>query len=130
MLCSDRAVNTKALPVPRLRIVFDGKTAFGPGKAELLEAILETGSIAAAGRQLGMSYRRAWLLVDELNRMFTEKVVITAKGGKRGGGAKLTPTGENVLSLYRRMESIAFKKMTEELTKMQRLTGSSKGEEP
>ena len=130
MLCSDRAVNTKTLPVPRLRIVFDGETAFGPGKAELLEAIVETGSIAAAGRRLDMSYRRAWLLVDELNHMFVEKVVVTAKGGKRGGGAKLTSTGENVLSVYRRMEGIAFKKMAKELTKLQGLTGSSKGEEP
>jgi len=89
----------------RLRVVFGPDVVLGPGKADLLEGIRETGSISAAGRRLKMSYKRAWDLVDALNRYFTEPVVHTSKGGIGGGGASLTPWGDEVLALYRRIEA-------------------------
>jgi len=76
----------------------------GPGKADLLEAIIAEGSISAAGRALGMSYRRAWLLVDEMNRCFDPVLVETLKGGGRERGAKVSATGLAVLEAYREME--------------------------
>lgn len=91
----------------RLRIMLGDEIAFGPGKAELLEAIKATGSISAAGKIMDMSYRRAWLLVDAMNRCFHTALVETAKGGKNGGGAQVTPYGEEVLRRYRAMESAA-----------------------
>lgn len=75
--------------------------ALGPGKADLLAAIAEAGSISAAGRKLGFSYRRTWLLVDTMNRCWREPLVATAHGGARGGGATLTPLGASVLERYR-----------------------------
>jgi len=78
--------------------------AIGPGKAALLEAIARTGSISAAGRELGFSYRRAWLLTDVMNRSWAEPLILTAKGGSHGGGAQLSPLGQDVLKLYRDLE--------------------------
>jgi len=80
------------------------ETAMGPGKADLLEAIARNGSISAAGRALGMSYRRTWLLVDTMNRCWREPLVDTAAGGSRGGGARLTDLGQQVLDGYREVE--------------------------
>jgi molybdate transport system regulatory protein len=91
----------------RLRVVLAPGVALGPGKADLLEAIAATGSISAAGRRMGMSYKRAWTLVDELNGWFVEPLVEAGKGGAGGGGARLTGTGEAVLAAYRRMEERA-----------------------
>ncbi len=91
----------------RLRIVLEPGVALGPGKADLLEAIQDAGSIAGAGRRLGMSYKRAWGLVESLNEDFGTALVSTTKGGKAHGGARLTAEGEKVLSLYRRMEAQA-----------------------
>ena len=88
----------------RLRINLADEIAFGPGKAELLEAIKTAGSISAAGKTMDMSYRRAWLLVDSMNRCFNKPLVETAKGGKNGGGAQITAFGEEVLLAYREME--------------------------
>ena len=88
----------------KLRFDFDETRRLGPGKIELLEAIRRHGSIAAAGRDFGMSYRRAWLLVDELNHMFTAPVVEARGGGRNGGGAVLTEQGETIVSLYREAE--------------------------
>jgi len=82
------------------RLMHHGEIAMGPGKAELLEAILKTGSISSAGKAMQMSYRRAWMLVDVMNRCFKEPLVHTAKGGKDGGGATLTPLGLQVLESY------------------------------
>ena len=79
--------------------------AMGPGKADLLEAIDREGSIAAAGRALGMSYRRSWILVDEMNRCFHEKLVVTLTGGGRERGARLTETGRTVLAAYRELDA-------------------------
>ncbi len=85
-----------------LRVILSDSVALGPGKAELLEHIVETGSIAAAARKMKMSYRRAWLLLAELNACFKSPVVETAKGGKGGGGgAVLTPLGQELLKRYR-----------------------------
>ena len=87
----------------KLRVMFGTEIAIGPGKAELLEAIAATGSISASAKRVGMSYRRAWLLVDTMNRCFREPVVASATGGTGGGGARLTPFGERVLARYRAM---------------------------
>ena len=76
----------------------------GPGKVRLLELVAEHGSISAAGRAAGMSYRRAWLLLDELNRSFPEPVIDAAKGGRSGGGATLTPFGARLIAAYRIIE--------------------------
>ena len=88
----------------RLRIRRGDDIAVGPGKIDLLEAIDTAGSITAAARSLGMSYRRAWLLVDTMNRCFRTPVVEAEAGGKRGGGAHLTRLGRDVIERYRRIE--------------------------
>ena len=90
-----------------LRIDFDESRALGPGKIRLLETVGETGSISAAGRALGMSYRRAWQLIDALNQTFREHVVTTRGGGAGGGGARLTPFGATLIEDYRAMEQDA-----------------------
>ncbi len=90
-----------------MRIDFGPDRAIGPGKIRLLEAIHATGSISKAGRSLAMSYRRAWLLVDDMNRCFREPVVTTQPGGARGGGAALTPFGAELIKKYRVIESEA-----------------------
>ena len=92
-----------------IRVDLSASCAIGPGKIRLLELIDETGSISAAGRAMEMSYRRAWLLLDELNQTFCEPVATTAQGGRSGGGASLTPFGKRVVTGYRRMESEAHK---------------------
>lgn len=91
----------------RLRLYRDKEIAIGPGKVELLEAIADTGSISSAARHLGMSYRRAWLLVDAMNRSLREPAVATAAGGSHGGGAQLTATGLAVIRHYRDVEAAA-----------------------
>ncbi|MES5046325.1 winged helix-turn-helix domain-containing protein [Rhizobium nepotum] len=96
---------------PVLRIDFPPGERLGHGKIELMELIVETGSISAAGRAMDMSYRRAWLLVDALNRMFRQPVIESQRGGKQGGGAALTTFGTELLERYRGME----KRMNEAL---------------
>jgi len=91
----------------KLQLLCGDRFAMGPGKADLLEAIARDGSISAAGRALGMSYRRAWLLVDEMNRCFTGKLVETLAGGGRERGARLTEEGRTVLAAYRTLEAEA-----------------------
>jgi molybdate transport system regulatory protein len=91
-----------------VRVDFGADRALGPGKIRLLEAIGETGSISRAGRALGMSYRRAWLLVDDMNRCFRASVVATQPGGARGGGAELTPFGLELIENYRAIEAQAM----------------------
>jgi molybdate transport system regulatory protein len=99
----------KAMPKLTLRIDFDADRAIGPGKVKLLEMIDKHGSISEAGRQMGMSYRRAWLLVDSLNRSFNVPVIASQKGGQHGGGAALTEFGHAVVQHYRAIESAAEK---------------------
>ncbi|MDI7861478.1 LysR family transcriptional regulator [Rhizobiaceae bacterium n13] len=94
-------------PNVTLRIDFENGTRLGPGKAELLARIAEHGSIRAAGAAMDMSYRRAWLLADEINRMFREPSIFTRHGGKSGGGAGLTAFGTELLALFQRMEAQA-----------------------
>lgn len=102
---------------PRLtfRLILGETIALGPGKIQLLEAIRETGSIAGAGRRMQMSYKRAWHLVDTMNRCFRTPLVEASKGGASGGGACITPLAEEVIALYRRLEARARKAARAEL---------------
>jgi molybdate transport system regulatory protein len=93
-------------PSLRIRIVFGDAAMLGPGKADLLALIRETGSIAAAGRAMSMSYKRAWSLVEEMNAAFRDPLVESVRGGPQGGGARLTEAGEAVLEHYRKLEEI------------------------
>jgi molybdate transport system regulatory protein len=106
-------------PRLRIRIVFGDQEMIGPGKAELLERIDRCGSIAAAGREMGMSYKRAWDLVGTLNAMFVEPLVESTRGGPRGGGALLTENGRDVLALYRSFEREAAEGGAERLRALQ-----------
>ncbi len=105
-------------PRLKIRIVFDEGNMIGPGKAQLLERIAASGSIAAAGREMRMSYKRAWTLIETMNAMFREPVVTSIRGGSRGGGAQLTPTGERVLALYRAFEADAARAGRAHLTEL------------
>src|SRR5688572_12846469 len=105
----------------RLRIVLEPDIAIGPGKADLLESIRATGSIAAAGRRLGMSYKRAWLLVETMNACFKSPLVEASRGGRARGGATLTPDGERVLDCYRRMEALTGKAIANEMAELRSL---------
>jgi molybdate transport system regulatory protein len=96
-----RGASADDAPLVRVRILLGSTVAIGPGKADLLAAIAETGSISAAARRMRMSYRRAWLLVQTMNECFAEPLVAAAKGGASGGGASLTETGWSVLARYR-----------------------------
>lgn len=105
----------------RIRLTCGDEIAMGQGKADLLEAILETGSISAAGRKLGLSYRKAWLMVDEMNRCFTQPVVDAMKGGAQGGGARVTELGQDALRQYRAIQSLAQAAIEKELKAFRRL---------
>ena len=109
--------------VLRLRIPLEDFIAMGPGKATLLEAILETGSISAAGRRLGMSYRKAWQLVEETTRVLGEAVVTASIGGSGGGGASLTPAGEKLVEDYRAFERAARRAAAPRLSSLARRAG-------
>jgi molybdate transport system regulatory protein len=112
-------------PLLRLRLVFGEGLRLGPGKVELLEHIRATGSISAAGRAMGMSYRRAWGLVEEMNAMFARALVERERGGAGGGGARLTEAGRRVLSLYRRIEGEAARASRADLAELRRLLAKS-----
>ena len=114
-------MSRETIPAPRLRILLGAAIAIGPGKADLLEAIERCGSISAAARDMGMSYRRAWLLADTMNRCFRGDLIAAAPGGRRGGGARLTPLGREVLERYRAMEAKAAKNLEPEMRRFQRL---------
>jgi molybdate transport system regulatory protein len=105
----------------RLRITKGEDIAVGPGKIDLLEAIAATGSISAAAKRLAMSYRRAWLLVDTMNRCFKGPVVEAEAGGQRGGGAALTLLGTEVVRRYRHAEALAARAADAELAALERL---------
>ena len=92
---------------PSIRILFGAASSLGPGKIALLESISRVGSISGAARDMGMSYRRAWLLVEAMNSAFTQPVVMAVTGGVRGGGAAVTPFGLDLLERYRRIEAKA-----------------------
>ncbi|MFA7430932.1 MAG: winged helix-turn-helix domain-containing protein [Rhodospirillaceae bacterium] len=95
----------------RMRFKRDDSLVLGPGRVDLMQAIVATGSISAAARSMGMSYRRAWLLVEEINSAFARPLVASVSGGKHGGGARLTDTGRAVVAAYQRMVVAADKAM-------------------
>ena len=102
--------STSASLSPRFRVLCGKQIAFGPGKAELLQGVAETGSIGQAAWRMKMSYMRAWSLVQTMNRCFKQPLVTAAHGGEGGGGgAALTETGRRVLALYRQMERAALR---------------------
>ncbi len=105
----------------KLRVMFGPDIAIGPGKAELLAAIAETGSISASAKRLGMSYRRAWILVDTMNRCFREPVVASATGGAGGGGARVTAFGHQVLERFHAMGKAIDRALDPELARFSKL---------
>ncbi|MCU0868730.1 MAG: LysR family transcriptional regulator [Burkholderiales bacterium] len=102
----------------------------GPGKADLLMAIERTGSISAAAREMDMSYRRAWLLVDVMNRSFVQPLVTTETGGQKGGGARVTDFGRDVLGRYLQMEAQAAAAVARSMTEFVRLMAPVPADEP
>lgn len=105
----------------RMRVTAGELIAVGPGKIALLEALAETGSITAAAKSLEMSYRRAWLLIDELNRALKQPAVASATGGQHGGGSELTETGRQLIALYRGIEEQALAACQGEIKKLLKL---------
>ena len=100
----------------KIRISNGKDTAMGPGKAQLLEAIQEYGSISKAAKKMNMSYRRAWELVNIMNQCFKSPLVITSHGGIHGGGAEVTPLGLSILHTYRNIEAISTSSANQELS--------------
>jgi len=115
-----KSIRTRSM-LPRLRILRGGDIALGPGKAELLALIGQTGSINQAARRMGMSYMRAWSLVQTMNRCFKKPLVLVARGGEGGGGAELTETGIKVAALYQRMEKSSLRATAAPWKQMRRL---------
>ena len=111
--------SSQSLPSLSIRIDLDSERSIGPGKILLLENILSCGSISAAGRAMNMSYRRAWLLVDEINRICRRDAVERKAGGKKGGGAALTPFGLSLVARYRKIERSAEVAARKELRALQ-----------
>ncbi len=107
----------------RLRLTQGARIAVGPGRIELLEAVRESGSITAAARSLGMSYRRAWMLLDDLNRRARAPVVESVHGGAQGGGSRLTDTGQELVRLYRHIEQTAARACGEDIEALKALLG-------
>jgi len=106
---------------PRIRVLHLGAIALGPGKAELLESLSRTGSLAQTARELEMSYMRAWNLVGTMNASFRRPLVATHRGGPGRGGARLTATGEQVLLLYRRMQARALRAVKTDVAALRKL---------
>jgi len=113
-------------PVLKVRLVIGG-VMLGPGKADLLQSIGETGSIAAAGRRMNMSYKRAWMLVEQMNAAFAAPLVDSTRGGMRGGGARLTETGQEVLDRYRRLVADAEAAGADEIAALRAMLGDIPG---
>jgi molybdate transport system regulatory protein len=104
----------------KVSIVFESGARIGPGKAKLLESLRDTGSISAAARDMGMSYKRAWLLLESMNQAFTKPVVAAAPGGTGGGGATLTAFGVEVLERYRRIQKRAVAAASQDIAALAR----------
>ena len=118
--------NGKSLPSLSVRIDIDAAGRIGPGKIQLLETIHRNGSISAAGRAMDMSYKRAWDLDDEINRICGHAVVEPQAGGKNGGGAMLTPFGEKLVARYRKIERDAARAVHKELEALRSDIGRSR----
>ena len=112
----------------RLSIRIDLKSGdrIGPGKIALLEAIRDTGSISAAARKIGMSYRRAWLLVEQINAALEEPAVASTMGGRQGGGASVTLVGERMIDIYRSIERAARKSASDEFRAVEKIVRKGK----
>jgi molybdate transport system regulatory protein len=110
-----------------LRVLGVGHPAMGPGRAALLWHIARTGSITSAARAMGMSYRRAWQLVEAMNKSFAEPVVVTEVGGRRGGGAVVTALGKRLVTLYRAMENKASSAIADDLRRFSKHLRKSSG---
>ena len=124
---SGRPWHSAGMARVRVSIVFESGARIGPGKAKLLESIRDTGSISAAARDMGMSYKRAWMLLDSINRAFTEPVVTAAPGGAGGGGASLTPFGAEVLERYHRILDRAATNAVDDLAALARRAARTPG---
>ncbi len=109
---------------PRIRVWVGDDVALGPGKAELLRLLQKTGSITAAARRMGMSYMRAWTLIQTMNRCFKEPLVLPTRGGKRGGGTELTETGLKALECYQGMAKAGVKAMSRHSRRLRALVRS------
>ncbi len=109
----------------KIHLPYGDVSAIGPGKADLLEAIDRAGSISAAAREMGMSYKRAWDLVNTMNHSFREPLVATATGGSHGGGAQVTDLGYDVLHRYRDIESKANALVRTEILELQALLATT-----
>ena len=116
----------RSLPQLSLRIDLDAEERIGPGKIRLLENIRDLGSISAAGRAMDMSYKRAWDLVEEINRICGHAAVERQTGGKNGGGAMLTPFGSSLIGRYRKIERDAARAVRRELIALQTDIGRSR----
>ena len=116
----------KSLPSLSIRIDLDPESRIGPGKVLLLENIHACGSISAAGRAMDMSYKRAWDLVDEINRICGQAAVERQTGGKKGGGAALTPFGLSLVARYRKIERAAMSAVRKDLQALRTDIGKSK----
>lgn len=117
-------------PLVRPRLYLGSELSIGPGKIDLLRKVGELGSISAAARELGVPYKRAWLLIESLNRGFPAPVLETAIGGKAGGGARLTPLGEALIAAYAALEAKLNASAKAELAELMRLVGGPAGAAP
>jgi len=119
------------MPVVRFRIDFATGSYVGPGKIELLEAVLDSGSLSQAARNIGMSYRRAWLLLESINASFREPATVASTGGKGGGGAKVTHFGLELISRYRELEkdiaTLAVRRLQDIIPAVQRHSATHAG---
>jgi molybdate transport system regulatory protein len=113
-----QALRSKPVAKFRMRVTAGDVIAVGPGKIALLEAIADTGSLTSAAKSLDMSYRRAWLLLGELNRAMRKPAVDSAKGGQHGGGSELTDAGRKLIELYRRIDATANKSCAADIKAM------------
>jgi len=111
----------RAVLRPRFRVICGTNIAIGPGKMELLAALVETGSLNEAARRVGMSYMRAWTLMKTMNDCFTEPVIVAERGGKGGGGMKVTETGRKALAVYQQIEDTALKSTATSWRRLQEL---------
>jgi molybdate transport system regulatory protein len=110
----------------RIRIYFGDGHSVGPGKVQLLEAVRELGSISAAARSMGMAYRHAWEMIDDMNQCFRSRVVTGTSGGRAGGGATLTPFGEEIVRRFRAMERRARRAMAPDVEALDREVAGAK----
>jgi molybdate transport system regulatory protein len=109
----------------RVRIYFGPTLAIGPGRIELLEGVQRTGSLSQAARDMGMSYRRAWLLMQSLNHSLRSPASIAVRGGRRGGGATVTPMGRTLIQAYRRTEARVGRNVSARFAKFARTTAAA-----